>query len=371
MKSKTEFSIARGEMLGALLKVTGVVSSKSVILFEVKGGVLTVKGSNYETQIEASANLAGQSSDVAFCMDNSIVSMLKLLPEQPLAITVTEEREEKFTRINIVIVHASGKVELPALEASEYIEIRHEYGKTFSIPVKKLKRGFDKTRKFAGNDTLKPSLMSVYLDIMQDGITFVATDAFTLSRFKDRSLAGINARSTMIGITAANSIYSLLDGADSEEAVIGAGEKSVSVSLGNAVITSRAIEVRYPNYNAVIPGNNPVRFTVDSKCLSGAIRRLSLTADPSGNVIEMVSAGDEVLLSSCDMLSDRRAEEKIPAQCEGDIKIKTNISRMETAIDVIKGDAVLSFSDPFHPLLISPETDEEDTELIILLMPIA
>jgi DNA polymerase III sliding clamp (beta) subunit (PCNA family) len=65
----------------------------------------------------------------------------------------------------------------------------------------------------------------------------------------------------------------------------------------------------------------------------------------------------------------RQAEEKMPAQCEGGIEIRTCITHLKAAMSIINGNAVLSFSDFTHPFLISPETNEENTELLVLAMP--
>ncbi|MDR1221440.1 MAG: DNA polymerase III subunit beta [Tannerella sp.] len=370
MKNKTEIRISRNSLLGTLLKAARVASNKSFILFEVKGGILTVKANNHETQIEASVNPDGQPSDVAFCMDDSIISMLKLLPEQPLAITVTEEKEEKITRINVRIVHDSGTANFPAFPAGEYAEIKHGDGEAFSIPAKKLKMGLGKTRKFTDKNELRPVMMAVYLDITQDGITFVGTDTYAMSVFKDKSLTGISARGIIINTDAVNDIVALLDNSDSDMAVISSGDKVITVAFGDTVISIRAIEGRYPNYNSIIPANNTIRCTLDSEGVSAAANRILTVSDLLYKEIRIAVADGEVRLSGGNEGLSRRAEEKMPAQCEGSIEIKTRITHLKAAMSIITGNAVLSFSDPARPVLISPEINEEDTELLVLVMPV-
>ncbi|MDR1335942.1 MAG: DNA polymerase III subunit beta [Tannerella sp.] len=369
MKSETKIRIGRNSLLAALLKVARVASSRRpLILFEVKDGTLTVKASNYETQIEATVNINGEPSGTAFCMDGSITGILKLLPEQPLAITVTEEKEGKTARISVGIAHSSGTAEFPAFAAGEYTEIKCGEGETFSIPAEKLKRGLEKTAKFADKNELKPALMSVHLDITRDGITFAGTDQQTLSVFKDRSLTGIDARSLMIGADAVNSITALLDKPGSGMAVISSGEKVITVAFGDTVISTRAIEGRYPNYSAVIPANNPVRCTVDSGCLSAAVNRISIASDPAlGGIGIAVSDGEVRLSGGCPGLGTQAVEE-MPARCEGGIEVKTCVKYLKAAMGVITGNAVLSFSDPVRPILISPEINEDDTELLVLVV---
>jgi DNA polymerase-3 subunit beta len=268
-------------------------------------------------------------------------------------------------------VHDSGTANFPAFPASKYTEIKHGDGETFSIPAEKLKRALEKTRKFADKNELRRTLMSVYMDITRDGITFVSTDTRAMSVFKDRSLTGIDARSAIINADAVDDIVALLDKSGSDMAVISSGNKSISVDLGNTIISTRAIEGRYPGYNSIIPVNNPIRCIVDSKCLSDAADRISIASDPLRKEIRIAVADGELRLSGDDECSGRQAEEKIPALCEGSIEIGTGITHLKAAMSIISGNAVLSFSDPVRPVIISPETNEEDTELLILAMPFA
>jgi DNA polymerase-3 subunit beta len=365
MESKTEFKVTVGALLGALQKASGV-SGKPFILFEIRGGSLTVSGSNYETQIEASVDLIESSSDTSFCVDGSVLSLIKLLPEQPLAVTVTEEAGDKITRIYIEITHSGGRAKFAAFMASEYAKMHRGEGDTFTVPAWKLKRGIDKTIKFVGTDELRPTQMSVYMDIVQDGIVFAGTDGHILSRFKDKSLAGVPANSMMIHTSAASSISSLIGKSSSGEATISVGAKSISVNLGDAVVTSRVIEGKYPNYNAVIPMDNPIRLTTDSKGLSNAIRRLLISSEPIYNTVEIVAKGDEVRLLSNHGELGKRSEERIPALCEGGIEIKFSIPILDVAMGMMNGNATLLFSGSTRPALIVPETDEDDTELTTL-----
>lgn len=376
MDNKIEFKVTRNELLHALSKVVRVVPDKSsipaytYILFEVKGEALTLTGNNQDVQIETSIGLVKQSSDIAFCLDKSIVGVLKTLSEQPLTFTVIEKKEKTFTIINVEVAHASGKTEFQAIEAYDYARMKCEDGKVFTIPVAKLKRGLDKTKKFANNDSMKPTQSAVYLDVMQDGIVFVGTTGNILSKFKDKSLAGIDAPSFIFNIGAVNITSALLGESDSEEATINSGKTSISINLGSIIITSRLVEGKYPNYESVFPESNPICFTVDSKHLSNIVSRLLITSDAMNGTIRIDAMGDEVCLSSKDTLFGKYAEEKIPTPCEGTIEIGAKGSQMVDMMSVVEGNATLSFSDPLRPIIVTPETNEEDTELTVLTMPL-
>lgn len=376
MGNKIEFKVTRNELLHALSKIVRVVPDKSsipaytYILFEVKNEALTLTGNNQDIQIETSIDLVEQSSDVAFCLDKSIVSVLKTLSEQPLTFSIIEKVEATFTIINVEVTHASGKVEFQAIEACDYVRMNCEDGKTFTIPVSKLKRGLDKTKKFAGNDPMKPTQSAVYLDMKPDGIVFVGTMGNILSKFKDKSLTNIEAPSFIFSIGAVNVTSNILGETNSEDATINSGATTISINLGSIVITSRLVEGRYPNYDSVFPESNPISFTMDSKHLSNVASRLLIAANATYGTIKIEASGNEVCLSSKDTLFGKSAEERIATSCEGTIKIGAKGSQLEDMMSIVDGNAILSFSDPLRPIIVTPETNEEDTELTVLAMPL-
>ena len=53
-------------------------------------------------------------------------------------------------------------------------------------------------------------------------------------------------------------------------------ERNAVFTLESYRMVCRLIEGRYPNYNSVIPQNNPYKVTVDRLQLLGALRRVSI-----------------------------------------------------------------------------------------------
>lgn len=58
--------------------------------------------------------------------------------------------------------------------------------------------------------------------------------------------------------------------------VIEFDERNAVFTLESYRMVCRLIEGRYPNYNSVIPQNNPHKVTVDRMQLMGALRRVSI-----------------------------------------------------------------------------------------------
>ncbi len=57
--------------------------------------------------------------------------------------------------------------------------------------------------------------------------------------------------------------------------------------MSDYTMLSRLLEGRFPNYNAVIPQNNPYTVLVDRLSFLNALKRVSVCADPANNLIKL------------------------------------------------------------------------------------
>lgn len=378
MQEKTIFKVSKNTLLHSLQNVSKVVSDKSTIpvyttiMFKVEDKKLFLTGSNQEIQIETSLELVEASNPVKFCMDKAVIGILKTLSEQPLTVEVIKTTgEKKVVTINVNIIHASGNIEIQAMDAVDFTKMVEPDGKTFTIPVENLKRGLDKTRKFAQTDPSYPTASAVYIDVLPDKLVFVATNNKVVSVFKDLSLIGIDANSFIFGIAAVNITAPLLNETTEELAVITSRKGSISINIGDITITSRLVEGNYVNYNSVIPTENPVNFTTESKQLSNTVSRLLAASDNVVGLIRIEADSEKVNLSTKDEYFNKSANENISAICDGAITIGAKGSHLEDMLSVIDGNVTLSFSVPERPIILTPETNEDQTELTMLAMPLS
>jgi DNA polymerase-3 subunit beta len=134
----------------------------------------------------------------------------------------------------------------------------------------------------------------------------------------------------------------------------------------------RLIEGRYPNYNSVIPQNNPYKAIIDRVSLMNTLRRVSVFSNQGSNLIKLEYSENEIHISAQDIDFSISAEERIPCQYQGEtMKIGFKSSFL---IDILANlsstDVVMELADPSRAGLILPfETDsEEDTLMLIMPM---
>ena len=133
----------------------------------------------------------------------------------------------------------------------------------------------------------------------------------------------------------------------------------------------RLIEGRYPNYNSVIPQNNPHKVTIDRQQLISALRRVSVFSSQASSLIKLRLQNNQIVISAQDIDFSTSAEESLTCQYDGNpmsigfkstflIDILNNISATEVVIEL---------ADPSRAGVIVPVEQEENEDLLMLLMP--
>lgn len=376
MEERITFEVSKDDLLKQLIKVSKAVRDKSslpiytYILFEVTGDSLTLSGTDTKIQIESAIQVTSASGSMGFCVDKTIIDILKTLPEQPLTIEVNKDKKDpNFVKVNVSITHSSGNIVLNGDNDVEFSKMKKIKGKTFEIPASSLKRGLSKTKKFACNDNDKPIVTSVYFDIKDSCVAFAATDNKIVSRFIDYSIKGIEADSFILDLNSVGILSSILDSFNSETVKISTSANNVSFDIEGLKLTSRLVEGTYLNYDRVFQDNLPINMKSDSKYLTNVINRLLNASDKISSLIRMETGLMQTHLSARDMMMSKSANESVDCECDGEIIIGIKGTQVIDMLSVIDGNAIMSFSEPARPIQIKPELQDEDTELTLLVMP--
>ena len=136
-------------------------------------------------------------------------------------------------------------------------------------------------------------------------------------------------------------------------------------------MTCRFIEGRYPNYNSVIPQNNPNKIVLDRMTLLNALKRVSVFSNQASNLIKLQLSDKDIVVSAQDIDFSTAAEETIPCDYTGapmNIGFKSNFL-IEILNNIPATDISLELSDPSRAGIILPTENEENEDLLMLLMP--
>jgi DNA polymerase-3 subunit beta len=220
------------------------------------------------------------------------------------------------------------------------------------------------------DDELRPVMNGIYFDISTEGITLVASDGHKLVRCKTYAARGAEKAAFILPKKPANLLKNLLP-KEQGDVQIGFDDRNAMFTLENYQMICRLIEGRYPNYNSVIPQNNPHRAIIDRALFISALRRVSVFSSQSSSLIKLSLSENQMKISAQDIDFSTSAEETIACQYGGNpmsIGFKSSF-----LIDILNNisaqNIIIELADPSRAGVIVPEEQEEDEDLLMLLMP--
>ncbi len=351
--------------------IDGVVVAKPIIpilnnfLFDIKAGNLTISSTDLETTMTTSIKVDAK-EDIAIAIPSkATLELLKSLPDQPLAITIDTDKN------SVEIKYSLGRFKLTAQSADEFPKNQEINGdKSFTIQAGVLQKSIAKTVFATSNDDLRLNLTGVYVQLQKKSIIFVATDANRLVRYTRTDVMPGVEDTFILPKKALNLLKNTLPTTD-VEVTINYNNSNAYFTFGDLSLICRLIDEKYPDYNAVIPTENPNVMTIDKNEFNSSVRRVSITSNKTTHQIRLKIAGSELAVSSEDLDYENESNEKLDCTFVGqDMEIGFNskyLSEMIAAID--SPNVHLQMSLPNRAGVLVPETTDEGEAVLMLVMP--
>ncbi|NDV47740.1 DNA polymerase III subunit beta [Paludibacter sp. 221] len=360
-----------------LQAISRVINSKNSLpildnfLFELNGNTLTMTASDIETTLVTSMEVeSAEGSGKVAVTSKLLLDTLREFSEQPLSFDIND------SNLALVITSSNGSYNFIGQNGDEYPRLPEMQGdaRSLNIPVETLSTGIVKALFATADDELRPVMNGVFFDIDAEGLTLVATDAHKLVRYKTKyasaSVQGDERESFILPKKPATMLKNILP-KESGDVAIEFDNKNARFKLENYTMVCRQVEGRFPNYNGVIPKENPYKVIVDRVSIMNALKRVSVFANQGSNLVKLAFSANQIHVSAQDIDFSISAEETINCQYEGD---KINIGfkssfLIEILNNIDSADVIFELADPSRAGLILPFENEENEEVLMLLMP--
>jgi DNA polymerase-3 subunit beta len=292
---------------------------------------------------------------------------LKKLPEQPLTFDINDENMEVF------IYFENGKYNFIGQKGDTYPQQKAltDSPVTLTLESQVLLNGVSRALFASGDDELRPVMNGIYFDIQADSLTFVASDGHKLVRLLNKAVKAEGHATFILPKKPANLLKSLL-AKNSDPVKIEFDENNAYVTTENFEMVCRLIEGRYPNYNSVIPANNPNKVTLERLPFLNALERVAVFSNPASSLLKLQLSESQIVVSAQDIDFSTSAVEKIVCQYDGEsfsIGFK-GTCLIEMLSNISANDIVLELADPSRAGVIVPVENEENEDLLMLLMPL-
>ncbi|HLU92961.1 MAG TPA: DNA polymerase III subunit beta [Membranihabitans sp.] len=366
-----KFSVSASEFLKKTVIASGVIPSNPMMpiledfLLELNGNELKLTVSDLETTIYSTLQVQG-SEDGKIAVRGKILSdTLKAIPDQPVQFI----KEEESNILNILT--SNGEYKLACDDYEEFPEIPDTHtSQSVEIPIKTMKAGIDNTLFATSNDEMRQAMMGVFIKVDENNVTFVATDAHKMVKYTFLDVSSEIEGTMIIPKKSLSLVNMALDGTGN--VTLNYSKSHVFIQSGNTEIACRLIDATFPNYNGVIPTNNPNILTIDRKALLNSLKRISIYANKSTNQIVLDLKKDIIEIQAQDLDYSNEAHESLSCQYSGDeMQIAYNSKFLIEMLNVLTSDEVmLEMSTPNRASLLLPSSSAENEDLLMLVMPV-
>lgn len=369
-----KFVVSSTELLKHLNAISRVISSKNTLpildnfLFRLEGKSLSVTASDLETTLITTMELDHSEDDGLVALPAKILlDTLKEFPEQPLSFQLDPDT------MGMSILSANGKFAIPGQNGEEFPNqptLNPEHY-TINVPHDVMLNGINKTLFATADDELRPVMNGINIEISPVEMTFVASDAHKLVRYKRTDAKSDNEASFILPKKPASLLKNLLPKEDFD-VVLEFDEKNAIFQLTGFRMVCRLVEGRYPAYNSVIPVNNPNKLVIDRVEFYNTLRRVSVFANQASNLVRLKLTASELIVSAQDIDFAISAVEKIKCDFDGqemEIGFKSTFL-IEILSNLTSTDVKMMLSDPSRAgLLLPAEQEFEQEDVLMLLMP--
>lgn len=369
-----KFSISSTTFCNRLQTLNKIIGSKNSIailesiLFDLNGNELKMTASDGDITLISTLSVNDADGSGRFALNAAqIINGLKEISDQPIKLSIGDNDYK------VVIKYQNGKCEFVGQSGEDYPILKSVDADAESVTISSnvLLSGINKSLFATADDELRPVMNGIYFDIMTDSITFVASDGHKLVRNRNFKVSdGQQPASFILPKKPAKTLKDILV-KDESDAVVKFDDNYAEIVIENFILSCRLIEGRYPNYNSVIPKDNPFKVRIDRQSFISALRRVLVFANTSTNLIKIRITNGTLIVSSQDIDFSTGAEESIACEYEGN---PMNIGFKGTfLIDILNSlssaDVVLELADPSRAGVILPAEQEEDEDVLMLLMP--
>ena len=346
------------QVLGGVINTSNTLPILDNFLFELDNNSLKISASDLETTMVSTIDVESDSQGSIAVPARLLLDTLKTFPEQPL----TFVKEDNNT---IEISSNHGKYAVAYADGEEDPSQTVLNGDVLATAI-------SKTIFASGNDDLRPVMSGVFFQFAKDGLTFVATDAHKLVKYSRTDVSATNEAEFIMPKKPLTLLKGILAGSDSD-VTVEYNESNARFTFDNVELICRLIDGKYPNYEAVIPKENPNKLTIDRSQFLNSVKRVSIFSNKTTHQVRLKIAGSELNISAEDIDYSNKAEERLTCAYQGDdMQIGFNSRFLSEMLNNLNANEVqLEMSLPNRAGILTPVDGLDEGELVtMLVMPV-
>ncbi|MGE0773300.1 MAG: DNA polymerase III subunit beta [Cyclobacteriaceae bacterium] len=367
-----KFIVNSSYLLKQLSNINGVITTNPVVpilenfLFEIEKNNLTVTASDLQTSMITEISVESKEKGNIAVPARILLDTLKNLPDQPVTFSIDE------STYSIEISSDNGRYKLSGENATDFPKVpsvSNDFSANISSDV--LARAVNNTIFATSNDELRPAMTGVYVNLGEKNTTFVATDGHRLVRYRRSDIKSDNGNAIIIPRKALNLLKATLP-VENTDVSIDFNMSNAFFKFGTIRMICRLIDERFPDYENVIPAQNPIKMTIGRAEFLSSLKRISIYANKTTHQVRLKITGSELQVSAEDLDFSNEANERLSCEHEGeDIEIGFNARFLIEMLSNLDTEQIkLNMSAPNKAGVILPAEKDKDEDILMLVMPV-
>ena len=375
-----KFIVNSQQLLKQLQSLSGVLTSNNTMPIincfhlHLEEGALTIKTTDLSTtlvaRMEVETGRMEQAEEVAI-PSKMLLEILKSFEDVPVTFSVDPQSHA------IELSSGQGEYHLAGMDADTYPTMPTAEGTaTVVMSCEALVNAINKTYFATSNDEMHQQMSGIYCEMTPDGVTFVATDAHKLVRYRRRDVTSDESTNFILPKKPITIVKNILAARKEEgDVTIEYNNTNLFITFDNFYIVCRLVDGRYPNYEAAIPKDNPNKLVIDRQSFINTLRRVSIFASEATRQVRLSISKDQLTISAEDLEFSNNAKEAMPCQYEGDpMEIGFNAKFLTEMISNLDSEQVMmEMSHPSRAGIIFPYGDDAEgkqDDILMLVMPV-
>lgn len=367
-----KFIVSSSALLKQLASINGVITTNPIVpilenfLFEISEGKLKITASDLQTSMITELAVESKEAGSIAIPARILLDTLKNLPEQPVTFSIDSDT------YGVELISDNGRYKLSGENATDFPKVPAvKDGDKLDLSSDVLFRAISNTIFVTSTDELRPAMTGVYLSIGESSTTFVATDGHRLVRYRRVDVASQDTNNVIVPRKALNLLKSTLP-SENTNVSMELTPSNAFFSFNNVKMICRLIDERFPDYENVIPVQNPNKLSIDREEFLNSLKRISIYANKTTHQVRLKITGSVLVISAEDLDFSNEASEKLACEYGGnDMEIGFNAKfLMEMLGNLDSTTVTLEMSDPNKAGLLIPADKDANEDVLMLVMPV-
>ena len=360
------FTLQREAFLKPLAQVVNVVERRQTLpvlanfLVQVKDGQLSLTGTDLEVEMVSRIAVDEAQDGETTIPARKLFEIIRALPDGS-RITVSQTGDK------ITVQAGRSRFTLATLPANDFPSVDEvEATERVSIGEATLKELIERTAFAMAQQDVRYYLNGLLFDLRGDALRTVATDGHRLALCETELAKPSGSKRQIIvprkGVT---ELQRLLESGD-REIELEVGRSHVRVKRDDVTFTSKLIDGRFPDYEAVIPIGADREVLVDREALRASLQRAAILSNEKYRGIRVeVSPGN--LKISAHNPEQEEAQEEIEAETDvNDLAIGFNVNYLLDALSALRDDqVVIQLRDSNSSALVRESSNERSRHVVM------